>query len=79
MTKTYTKAEKFALDLESNMIEVNDWDLEDFAESLERNKVMWYAIELGRCPSTDKRTYILHTWFNKPEHDYHGATKVKYK
>jgi len=76
---TYTKTEQQILNLEPNMAEIPNWQIEDFAESLEHCKKMWYAIELGRCPSTDKRTYILHTWIGKPQIDYYGACKVKLK
>lgn len=77
--KKYTKTEQQILDLSPNMAEIPDYQIEDFAEALEYSKKMWYAIELGRCPSTDKRTYILHTWIGKPNIDYYGAEKVKLK
>lgn len=77
--KKYTKTEQQILNLESSMREISDYEIENFADSLERNKVMWYAVELGRHPTTDVRTYTLHTWINKPKFDYYGATKVKLK
>lgn len=77
--KKYTKTEQQILDLSSHMYEIPDQEIEDFAESLEYCKKMWYAIELGRHPSTDMRTYTLHTWIGKPNPDYYGAKKVKLK
>jgi len=73
----YTKTEQFLLDEVSYMNEISARELEELAENLEHNKSLYIAIELGRCPSTDERTYILHSSSQKPRFDYYGAELVK--
>lgn len=80
MTKyvSYTLTEKFLLDKISYMDEISDYELENLAKELERNGSLYIAIELGRCPSTDVRTYILHYDYTKPRFDYYGYEYVEH-
>ena len=69
----------FLLDKISYLEEVSIYELENLIDDYENEDIseLWVAIELGRCPSTDERTYILHTYYSKPEFDYYGAEKIK--
>ena len=79
MRYEYTDAEQQLINEVSYMKEVPSHQLENAAESLESNGSLWVAVELGRCPSTDRRTYILHTSIDKPRFDYYGAELIKFK
>ncbi len=73
----YTPTEQMLLDEVSFMDEISECELESLADDIDRNGSMWVAVELGRCPSTDRRTYILHTSNDKPQFDYYGAELYK--
>jgi hypothetical protein len=78
-TVTYTDTEKLLLDKVHHLGEIPSHQLESLADSYNTDYIdeLWVAIELGRCPSTDNRTYILHTYYSKPEFDYYGAERIK--
>ena len=81
-TISYTKTEQALINKEQYLKEIPTYELERFAEDIDRleeDDFMYYAIELGRCPSTDCRTYILHTWNEFPRFDYYGAEKISRK
>ena len=81
-TISYTKTEQALINKEQYLKEIPTYELERFAEDIDRleeDDFMYYAIELGRCPSTDCRTYILHTWSEFPRFDYYGAEKINRK
>jgi len=79
MTTNYTKTEEWLLAEISNMREIPAHQLEEIANSLDKGNDIWIAIELGRCPSTDQRTYILHEYWSKPGIDYYGAERYNIK
>ena len=72
----YTPTEQALISYNSYMSEISIHELESLAESLDNGETVWVAIELGRCPSTDHRTYILHTSYDKPTFDYYGAEPI---
>ena len=72
----YTPTEQALINYMSNMVEIPTNELESLAESLDNGNTVWVTIELGRCPSTDRRTYILHTSYDKPTFDYYGAEPI---
>ena len=72
----YTPTEQALISYDSHMSEIPIHQLEALAESLDNGETIWVAIELGRCPSTDHRTYILHTSYDKPTFDYYGAEPI---
>jgi hypothetical protein len=53
--------------------------LSSAAQSISEGNTIWLAVELGRCPSTDRRTYILHLYYDKPEFDYYGSEMINKK
>ena len=53
--------------------------LSSAAQSISEGNTIWLAVELGRCPSTDRRTYILHLYYDKPEFDYYGSEIINKK
>jgi hypothetical protein len=75
----YTPTEELLLGYSSHMRELDTHEIEDLADSLDRGIELWVAIELGRCPSTDMRTYILHTYYQEPKFDYYGAELISLK
>lgn len=79
MEVSYTDTEQLLLDNISHMNEIDGWEIESLAKDIDNGETRWVAVELGRCPSTDQRTYILHTYYNKPTHDYYGAEEISLK
>jgi hypothetical protein len=77
MTVTYTEDEQWVLDNISHANELQNHEIEELAYVIKQG--VWVAVELGRCPSTDVRTYILHTSSQKPRFDYYGAEYFKKK
>lgn len=75
----YTKTEQALLSYLSNAEEIPLQKIEMLAERLESGDTVWVAVELGRHPSTDRRTYTLHVYEDKPEFDYYGAEKLNLK
>lgn len=76
MIVIYSETEKRLLEYEPYLAEVPSYELVRLGEVLDSGEEIWMAIELGRCPSTDNRTYILHTSRHKPEFDYYGMEKI---
>ena len=70
MEITYTETEKLLKANISHIGEVADRELEDLADTIDRGLTVWVNVELGRCPTTDKRTYILCVYYSKPKYDY---------
>lgn len=75
-TIEYTPTEKALMSHVSHLNEVDTYELESLAKTMDEGSTRWIAVELGRCPSTDVRTYILHTYYNKPTHDYYGVEEI---
>jgi len=76
MNIEYTPVEKALLEHFPDLQNIDNFDIERLANEIENVEDIWVAVELGRCPSTDVRTYILHTYYNKPEFDYYGAELI---
>lgn len=75
----YNKTEQALLSYLSNAEEIALQDIEILAQRLEDGDTVWVAVELGRHPSTDMRTYTLHVYEDKPKFDYYGAEKLNLK
>ena len=78
-TITYTETEQLLIEYNYDFTEIPTYELEELARTIDAGKDVWVAIELGRCPSTDIRTYILHTYQSKPELNYYCAEKLNNK
>jgi len=67
-----TPTEVLLMDKISHLDEISDFEVESLADDIDRGLDVYVAVELGRHPSTDERTYTLHVEYSKPEFDYYG-------
>ena len=68
----YTPTEVLLMDKIPYLDEISDFEIESLANDIDRGLDVYAAIELGRHPSTDERTYTLHVQYSKPTFDYYG-------
>jgi len=68
----YTPTEVLLMDKIPDLDEISDFEVESLANDIDKGLDVYVAVELGRHPSTDERTYTLHVKYSKPEFDYYG-------